>query len=318
MEHAIAAVRSFNRFYTQRVGALDARFLDSDLSLAEARLLFEIAQADRPVAADLQAALNLDAGYVSRMLRRFEARGWIVRARSEGDARRRPIALTPEGRQTFEALDTRQRAEVMAMLDPLGPVQLADLVTALGAARALLHVGPRPGFTIRTFRTGDMGLIAARQSMLYKEAYGWGRGAEIIEGEVTTAFLRNYKPGRDQCWVAEVDGVMAGSMFLTDEGTSQEGASTERASLARLRLFYVEPFARRLGIGDALVRTSIGFARDAGFAAITLWTHTVLESARRIYAGHGFRMVASELHHAFGEPVMGETWRLDLGPHQTV
>lgn len=302
MEQTIAAVRGFNRFFTQRVGALDERFLGSDLTLAEARLLFEIAQADRPVAADLQAALGMDAGYVSRLLRRFETRGWIVRARGKGDARRRPIDLTPQGRETFAAIDARQRGEVAAMLAPLGSIQQADLLAALGTIRNLLGTAPKPGFFLRTFRSGDMGLIAARQSRLYEESFGWGRGLEILEGEATTAFLRNFKPGREQCWVAEVGGVMAGSIVLTDEGQD----------VARLRLFYVEPFARGRGIGDALVRTCVAFAHEAGFAAITLWTHTVLDSARRIYAGHGFHRVDSELHHEFGAPVMGETWQLDM------
>ncbi len=157
-------------------------------------------------------------------------------------------------------------------------------------------------FSLRPFRAGDMGLIAARQSILYRSAYGWGPGIEANIGEVTAAFIRNFKPGHEQCWVAEVDGAMAGSIFLTDEG---EG-------LSRLRLLYVEPMARGLGIGDALVSTCLAFARDRGFQAMTLWTHTILESARRIYAAHGFEIVEVEMHEEFGQPIQGETWRLDL------
>ena len=304
MDDAIAAVRRFNRFYTQRIGALEDRFLGSDLSLGEARLLFEIAQSDQPVAADLRMALGIDAGYVSRIIRRFEARGWIVRARGTRDARRRPITLTREGRKVFDGIDARQRAQVMAMLEPLPASQRTDLAHALDTVRLLLGGAPQAGFTIRPFRTGDIGMICARQSLVYKEAYGWGREAEIIEGDVTTAFLRGFKDGREQCWVAEVEGVLAGSVFVTDEG----------ADVARLRLFYVEPFARGRGIGNALVGTCVGFARDAGFTTLMLWTQTILESARRIYAGHGFRMIETALHHELGEPVMGETWRLDLRP----
>ena len=302
MDAAIAAVRGFNRFYTQLVGALDPRFLDSALSLAEARLLFEIAQLDRPVAADLQAALGLDAGYVSRVLRRFVADGLIARERDAADSRRRPIALTPAGRDAFAALDARQRERVSDMLETLSPSARTDLVAALGTARALLGAR-QPVYAIRTFRTGDMGMIAARQSILYAEVYGWGRGIEIIEGDVTTAFLRNFEPGREQCWVAEVDGAMAGSVILTNEGDG----------LARLRLLYVEPFARGLGIGKALVATCVAFAREAGYSTMTLWTHSVLESARRLYATEGFRLVETATHEDFGTPVQGETWLLDLG-----
>jgi DNA-binding MarR family transcriptional regulator/N-acetylglutamate synthase-like GNAT family acetyltransferase len=302
MEDAIATVRGFNRFYTRFVGALNARFLDSDLSLAETRLLFEIAHGAPLLASDLQTSLDMDAGFVSRVLGRFEARGWIARIRGEGDARQRLITLTDAGRDAFAAIDARQRAEVLAVLDRLGPVHCDELCELLRSAQTLLEDKKKRDFTLRTFRAGDMGMIAARQSILYRNVYGWGPQIEVIEGEVTTAFLRDFKPGREQCWVAEVDGVMAGSIFLTDEGDG----------LSRLRLLYVEPFARGLGIGNALVETCLGFAREVGYSAITLWTHTVLESARRIYAAHGFRIVESHVHEEFGAPVQSETWRLDL------
>jgi GNAT superfamily N-acetyltransferase len=147
-----------------------------------------------------------------------------------------------------------------------------------------------------------MGLIASRQSLLYRELYGWGPGIEVNVGETATSFLRNFKAGREQCWVAEIGDVMAGSIFLTDEGKG----------VSRLRLFYVEPFARGRGIGNALVSECIAFARNAGYDAMTLWTHTILESARRIYAAYGFEIVEGKTHSTFGAPVQGETWRLDL------
>ena len=173
MDDALTAVRSFNRFYTQFVGALDADFLGTALSLPEARVLFEVAQRTQPVAADIQAALDMDAGYLSRLLARFEARGWIVRATVEGDGRRRSIALTPAGRAQFDVLDARQRAKVEAALRGLTASQQTDLVAALGTARGLLAGPSQRRFALRSFRPGDMGMIAARQSRLYREAYGW-------------------------------------------------------------------------------------------------------------------------------------------------
>jgi DNA-binding MarR family transcriptional regulator/GNAT superfamily N-acetyltransferase len=309
MQDAVDAVRRFNRFYTQFVGALDARFLGSDLSLAEARLLFEIAQADTPVAADLQSALGLDAGYVSRVLRRFETKGWLIRVRGADDGRCRPIDLTSTGRAIFETIDRRQREKVLAALEPLGSTGRSDLIAALDTIRVLLRAeasvpmgSQLARMAIRTFRTGDMGEIAARQSRLYNETYGWGRELEVAVGDTAAAFLRDFKPGREQCWVAELDGQMAGSILLTDEGQG----------LARLRLFYVEAFARRRGVGEALVKTCLGFARDTGYDTVTLWTHTILDSARRLYTSHGFRLIETKMHHAFGTAVQGETWHLDL------
>jgi DNA-binding MarR family transcriptional regulator/GNAT superfamily N-acetyltransferase len=302
MEDAIDAVRRFNRFYTRRVGALNARFLGTELSLPEARLMFEIAHAERPLASDLQKALDMDAGYISRVLRRFETRGWIQREAGEDDGRRRPISLTPRGREIFELIDARQRAEVAGMLANLAPMQQGDVVAALGGARALLGEAPGKDYQIRTFRAGDLGMLSARQSQFYLENYGWGRGLELNIMDAATNFLRNFREGRDQGWIAEVNGAMAGSILVTDEGDG----------LSRLRLLYVETMARGRGIGDALVSTCIDFARQAGYRAMTLWTHQVLTSARRIYAAHGFEIIATEMHEDFGRPELGETWLKDL------
>jgi DNA-binding MarR family transcriptional regulator/GNAT superfamily N-acetyltransferase len=302
MDATIASLRQFNRFFTQFVGALDPNFLGTDLTLAEARILYEIAHRAAPVAAEIQAGLGMDAGFVSRVLGRFETRGWIARSRGGEDGRRRPIALTEAGHAAFDQLDLRQRQAVEAVLHRLGPAQQDQLVQALDTARTLLDASAERTFALRSFRPGDMGLIAARQSLLYRTVYGWNERIEIIEGEVTTAFLRDFKPGRENCWVAEVEGVLAGSVFLTDEG---EGRS-------RLRLLYVEPFARGLGIGRALVETCVAFARAAGYREMTLWTHTILESARRIYAAQGFAIVEAHVHEEFGLPIESETWALAL------
>jgi DNA-binding MarR family transcriptional regulator/GNAT superfamily N-acetyltransferase len=306
MDGAVASVRRFNRFFTAFVGALDNDFLKTGMTLAEARILFEIAQRKQCFADDVQRTLKLDAGFVSRVLRRFEGRRWIRRARLDSDGRRRLIQLTAEGRRQFEQLDRRQRDVVEQNLRRLDGPARRRLTVTLEAARDLLETKEPPTFEIRPFRVGDMGLIASRQSILYKEQYGWNRAIEVQEGDVTTNFLRNFKPDREQCWIAEVDGQMAGSIFLADEGDS----------VSRLRLLYVEPVFQGRGIGDALVSSCIVFARSVGYARITLWTHTILESARRIYARHGFRIVETSEHRLFGIPLNGETWVLELQVQQ--
>ena len=299
MDEAIAAVRAFNRFYTRFAGALDAHYMDSDLSLAEARLLYEIANREAPLARELQDELGLDAGYVSRILRRFQVKGWIERGRGE-DARRRPISLTAAGRAYFEALNARTRAETAARLEGLSGGEQDTLVAALETVTALLS-GREAPWQIRTFRAGDLPLIASRQAILY-EPYGWKRPMEILLGEVTTAFLRDFKPSREQCWIAERAGMMAGAVMLVDAGNN----------VGQLRLLHVETWARGLGIGSALVDECVSFARDAGYNKVRLWTHTVLAPARRIYEKAGFRIVSTEVHHEFGKPEQGETWELAL------
>jgi len=301
MDRTIPSLRAFNRFYTRFSGALDQRFLGSDLSLVEGRLLYEIATRDQPVASDLQQVLGLDAGYASRILRKFETNGWIERSRGE-DARRRPISLTAAGREMFADLDRRQRDVLERRVAPLPQADRRTLVAALDTARGLLSGEEADVYKVRTFRAGDMGMITARQAILYQESHGWGAPMEALLGEVTSAFLRDYQPGREQCWIAERGGVMAGSVFLVDAG----------GGVAQLRLLYVEPWARGMGIGGDLVQRCITLAREAGYTTIRLWTHSVLLSARRIYAAAGFEIVKTEIHHAFGAPEQGEIWELAL------
>lgn len=301
MEPTLSALRAFNRFYTRFLGALDAHYLGTDLSLAEARMLYEIATRDAPVARALQEELGLDPGYASRIVKRFEARGWVTRGRGT-DARQRPIALTATGRAAFTDLDRRQRDALEARLASIAEPDRAMLRGALDGIRLLLGGGD-PGYTVRTFRTGDMGALSARQAVIYAEANGWGAPMEALVLEITAAFLRRFQPGREQCWIAERGGTLAGSVFLVDAGNG----------VAQLRLLYVEPFARGLGIGRDLVDRCIAFARDAGYVRVTLWTHHVLDSARRIYAAAGFVLVSTAMHDALGTPELGETWELALG-----
>lgn len=298
-DDTIRAVRAFNRFHTRFAGALAPRYMGSEMSLIEARLFYEIVSQEGVLAAELQARLDLDAGYASRILRRFEAEGWIERRRG-ADARQRPIHVTAAGRAAYESLDAVTRADVAARLAPIGQAGRKALVEALGTAQMLLADSDLPAWTMRGFETGDMGRIVTRQSELYAASHGWGRPMEALMLDITSRFLGNFQPGREQCWIAERGGRMIGSVFVCDSG--------ERG--AQLRLLYVEPEARGLGIGEALVETAIGFARDAGYDRIWLWTHSVLESARRIYARCGFERISVTTHDAFGEPEQGEDWEL--------
>jgi DNA-binding MarR family transcriptional regulator/GNAT superfamily N-acetyltransferase len=305
MTDATVALRAFNRFHTRFVGALQPRYMGSDMGLTAARMLYEIAQEDGVLASALQDRLGLDSGYVSRILRDFEKRDWIARGRGE-DARRRPISLTVEGKEALAALDVRTRADMEGAIAPLNADQQRSLIEALATVRSLLGDRPR-AWHLRPFTAGDLGMLAARQSRIYADSHGWGRPLEEIEYRVVADFLRDFQPEREQCWIAEGEGRMLGSVLLTHDRSDEVGPGT-----ARLRLLYVEADARGLGIGQALVAQCISFAREAGYERIILWTHSVLESARRIYAAAGFVLTAVETHHHFDAPVDGETWVLEL------
>lgn len=301
MTEAITALRAFNRFFMTHAGALTASFLSTDMTLPEARLLYEIATREPVVAGTIGQELGIDAGYLSRMLRRFATRGWTERGRGS-DGRERPVSLTPAGRAAFEGLDARQYARVADALAHLSRPEADALVGALGTARALLggDLGP---VTVRDFRPGDMGGIVMRQGNYYARQYGWVGGLERLQLEVCADFLRDHVPGRTNCWIAERAGIACGEVFLVDAGDG----------VAQLRLLHVDPIARGAGLGRMLVGRCVDLARAAGYREIMLWTHSVLLPARRIYEAAGFRITETAVHDEFGMPVEGETWRMALG-----
>jgi DNA-binding MarR family transcriptional regulator/GNAT superfamily N-acetyltransferase len=298
----IAAVRRFNRFYTARIGALREGLHQSRFSLAEARVLYELAQAESITATAIARTLDLDPGYLSRVLQRFLRQRLIERARSATDRRRHDLNLTAAGHAAFAPLDAAARAEVGALLAPLPDPAQATLVAAMDRIESLLAPSPRTPAVLRPPRAGDIGWVIARHGALYAGEYGMDARFEALVGKVAAAFLAAHDPAREACWIAERDGVNLGSIFLVR-------ADDE---LAKLRLLLVEPAARGEGLGRRLVEECVAFARTAGYRRITLWTNDVLVAARHIYEAVGFRLVASKPHSDFGPPMVGEDWELTL------
>jgi DNA-binding MarR family transcriptional regulator/N-acetylglutamate synthase-like GNAT family acetyltransferase len=309
MEPATAAtaeaVRRFNRFYTRRIGVLEEGLLGSGLTLSQARLVFELGRRGEWTAGGMAAELGLDAGYVSRLLASLEKRKLIARRPSEADGRQAIVTLTAKGSECYRLLDTRSQDEIAAMLARLASADRQRLLSAMATIEVLMgDAAPaRVPYLIRPHRPGDIGWVVSRHGALYAEEYGWDETFEGLVAEVASAFLKSFDPRRERCWIAERQGETVGSVFLVraaDEAT------------AKLRLLYVEPAARGLGIGARLVEECRLFARAAGYKRIVLWTNSVLTSARRIYEAAGYRLVKSEPHHSFGHDLVGETWELKL------
>jgi DNA-binding MarR family transcriptional regulator/N-acetylglutamate synthase-like GNAT family acetyltransferase len=299
----IAAVRQFNRFYTQRIGVLRDGFADSPFSLTQARVLYDILHREQATASEIGAELGLDAGYLSRMLRDLVRRGLIAKERSRQDARQIHVTVTARGRKAFAPLEAHSQAEVGAMLRTLASDDQARLVLAMQTVRQLLTgVRDAEGYILRPHQPGDMGWIVSRHGTLYAEEQGWDHRLEAVAAEIVATFLRRFDPERERCWMAERKGERLGCVMLVKES----------ARVARLRLLLVEPSARGLGIGKRLVDECIAFARAAGYRRITLWTHTVLTAARRIYQGAGFRLVKTWHHDEFGKMLESESWELKL------
>jgi DNA-binding MarR family transcriptional regulator/N-acetylglutamate synthase-like GNAT family acetyltransferase len=301
--HAIA-MRRFNRFYTRQIGLLEDGYLQSPFSLPEVRVLYELAHRDGPTAAELSRDLGLDQGYLSRILRAFEKRRFISRTRSAADGRQSHLTLTARGRAAFSPLEQRSHEEIRAILARLPASEQARLIEAMRAIEAMLGGRPEPKvpYLLRPQQPGDMGWVVHRHGALYAQEYGFDEQFEALVAEIAAAFVKNYDPKKERCWIAEKDGEPVGSVFLVKRSKT----------VAKLRLLLVEPKARGLGIGARLVEECLRFARQAGYKKITLWTNSILVAARHIYEEAGFRLVHSERHKSFGHDLVGETWERDL------
>jgi DNA-binding MarR family transcriptional regulator/GNAT superfamily N-acetyltransferase len=304
LERRIAAVRRFNRFYTQKIGVLSEVYLNTPYSLTECRVLYALAHRDGATASWLGRDLDLDAGYLSRILRDFERQALIVRSTSPQDGRQTLISLTPAGREAFEPLNRASHGEIGNLLAPLAEADQERVVGAMRLIGGLLGGEPEkaPAFIVRPHRPGDMGWVTQRHGALYSEEYGLNHKMEAYVAEVVAKFLREFEPLREHCWIAEQDGTRVGSVFIVKESDT----------VARLRLLIVEPRARGLGVGRRLVEECVRFSRQAGYGEVTLWTHSILTAARRIYASVGFAIVETETHDEFGPELVGETWNLRL------
>lgn len=300
---AIAAIRRFNRFHTRWVGALGGSLHGSGFALTEARVLYELARRDGWLASELARELELDPAYLSRILKRFIAAGWLRRERSQDDGRALRLRLTPEGQAVFRPLDEASRSQAEAILARLSPAEQGQLVGSLGLAERLLSgAGPEKPPLIREHRPGDIGWVISAHGRLYAEDYGWDASFEALVAEIAAKFLREFRPGQERCFIAEWGEAPAGSAFVVRESDE----------VAKLRLVLVEKRAQGLGLGKALVDEAIAFARAAGYRRMMLWTNDILHAARHIYVAAGFRLVAEERHHSFGQDLVGQNWELVL------
>jgi DNA-binding MarR family transcriptional regulator/GNAT superfamily N-acetyltransferase len=298
----VDAVRRFNRFYTRRIGALRAGLVGSPYPLPEARLIYELGRRRRCTATELRAELELDAGYLSRMLGSLGRRGLVRAERSPEDARARRLTLTARGREAFALLDRRSRDEVSAMLRSIAAPDRDRLVSAMRTVQLLLTDQKPSEVLLRAHRPGDLGWVVQAHGELYAREYGWGERFEALVAEIVSQFVADFDARRSRCWIAELDGGRVGSVFVVPASRR----------VAQLRLLLVDPRARGRGLGTRLVRESIDFARAQGYARLVLWTQSNLAAARAIYRACGFELRKSEPHAAFGVKLTGEYWEKPL------
>jgi DNA-binding MarR family transcriptional regulator/N-acetylglutamate synthase-like GNAT family acetyltransferase len=300
----ISAVRAFNRFYTSKLGFLDNRLLKSPFSLSEARVLYELANRQNPSAKGIGIELGLDPGYLSRIIQKLDKDGLITRKPVPADRRQHQLNLTAKGRQTYSKLDRSSHVAVADMLATLSDSDCTRLIGAMGAIEKLLAspaVSPTLA-TLRVPRPGDMGWVVQSHGALYAGEYGFDSSFEALVAEIVAKFLNSFDASRERCWIADIDGAQAGSVFLVRQSDE----------VAKLRLLLVDPTGRGQGLGQRMVGECISFARACGYRKMTLWTQSVLLAARKIYQQTGFVLTATEPHRSFGQNLIGETWELKL------
>ena len=304
MTSVVEDVRGFNRFYTRVLGLLRPDLAGSSFGLTEARVLFELAHRDDVAVSELRRDLDLDAGYLSRILSGFSTSGLVAREKSAADGRRQVVRLTADGQRAFAELDQLQAGAIATMLAPLNEGQRAELVTSMGRIRRTLGDEPHwRGLVLRPPAPGDLGWVVERHGYRYAAEYGWDTTFEALVARIVADFAERDDSKREAAWIAELDGERVGCVFCT---------AADAKDTARLRLLIVEPSARGAGVGTRLVDECLLFARRAGYRRITLWTNDVLVAARRIYERAGFRCDRREPHHSFGHDLVGEYWSRDL------
>jgi DNA-binding MarR family transcriptional regulator/N-acetylglutamate synthase-like GNAT family acetyltransferase len=300
----VEAVRRFSRFYTRQVGVLNEGYNGSEFSLTEARIIYELAHQEAATASDLAKILDLDPGYLSRILKSFQERGLVQRQASDLDARQYRLSLTERGQQAFAALNARSRSDMARMLSGLTTRQQKRLITAMSEIETLLSAEPERGasYILRPHQPGDIGWAVQKHGEFYAREYGFDESFEALAAEIGSKFLKEFDPKKERAWIAEKDGENVGCVFLVKQSDE----------VARLRMLLVDPKARGLGIGKRLVEECIRFARNKGYKKITLWTNDILVTACHIYRETGFKLVAEERHQSFGHHLVGQTWELAL------
>jgi len=302
-EARIAAVRRFSRFYTRQLGLLQESLVQTRFSLTEARVLYELAHRETVTASELAADLDLDHGYLSRILRRFGDDGLLKKVRAPEDGRQSVISITAKGRKAFAPLNTNSHDQVAAMLERLQPAEQQRVVGAMAAVEALLGETPAASpIILRPHEPGDMGWVTSANATIYAQEYGWDLTYEALVARITADFIDNFDGKRERCWIAELDGERVGSVFVVRKSDE----------VAKLRLLILDPKARGRGLGRRLVEECLRFAKGAGYSSMTLWTQSILTAARGIYERAGFKLVAQEPHHSFGVDLVGETWEREL------
>jgi len=304
LQSAVDKARRFNRFYTKRIGLLNQGYLETNFSLTQARILFELAQRKGLTATDLIRELDIDRGYLSRNLAQFEKQGLIQRTTSKKDQRFQTLKLTAAGKKSFSVLNNRSSQEIGEWLKKLSDEQKQELLEAMNTVQNILGSpsDSNEPIRLRTYGPGDVGWIIARHGALYASEYQFDETFEGLVAEILGRFLKRHDSKKECIWIAERNREKLGTVTIVDAGDK----------VAQLRCLLVEPKARGLGIGQKLIEECIRFSKRNGYTRMKLWTQSHLHAARHLYEKAGFKIVEKKPQFSFGQKVVSEIWELSL------
>ncbi|GLX66634.1 bifunctional helix-turn-helix transcriptional regulator/GNAT family N-acetyltransferase [Paenibacillus glycanilyticus] len=298
----IQRIRKFNRFYTKILGLLDKHLLDSDYSLSEVRVLFEIGNTEQVTAKMLTDQLRMDAGYLSRILKRFDKLGFTYRVQSGEDGRSSFLHLTKLGEETLSSMNALSNDQIRSMVSGLSKQtknQIAKSMTTIENALS----DQSAELSIRTdLQPGDAGMLIHMHGWIYARDCGYNH---VFEGYVCKTFydfLLSYNPDKERIWIAEVNGEIVGSIAIVhqSDGTGQ------------LRWFILHPDYRSMGIGKKLFNEAIHFSKEKGFTSLFLETTDDQETAIGMYKKAGFKKISEQENNAWGKRHMEQTYELQL------
>lgn len=300
----VNSVRSFNRFYTQKIGVLSDKLLDTEYSLSEARILFELSSSGTLSITKLAENLGVDRGYMSRLTASLQKRKLVTRLKSSSDGRVRLLSLSKEGVRAFSSLNRRSSKQVEQMLSSLTQESQSQIVAAMITIQDNLANRPTEGkvVVIRPHRSGDIGWIVERHGALYYSEYAFDVTFEALVAEILSKLIKKFDSKMEHIWIAEIDGKRAGSIVL----------AKANGRTSQLRLFLVEPWARGHGVGRSLIQECIRFAREAGYKDMILWTQSILVAAAHLYKEAGFKVISKEKHKSFGHDLVAQIWKMKL------
>jgi DNA-binding MarR family transcriptional regulator/GNAT superfamily N-acetyltransferase len=296
-EQITRQIRDFNRFYIGFIGAVNKSVQNSPFSLAEARVLYEIKHNEAPTASSINVQLDLDPGYLSRIIRRFEQEKHLEKERSPSDGRAFVLRLTAQGERILTALEKAADKSTAELLAPLTKSDVYGLLRSMDTIRSILTADPQ-STEVRPVKPGELGIVVSQSMDFYMNEMGLDQSFELFLFERMSRFMKNKERERSEGWVVDHNGSIVGSIFVDRE-------DSKSAKIAGLLL---QPEFRKMGLARKLMDEALAFCRENLYQRVYIMSFPELRDARRLYEYYGFSPTEEETKNAWGKEITLERW----------